>query len=99
MAAKNANVVVPAGGTWVRLTDSAASVATITIDNVGTEDVVIQGTTGAAPTAGSTDGVKIPPYMKVVNFPLADLFPGVAATQVWAIAPAGDGEVFVSHGA
>jgi len=100
MAAKNANVSVPTGAAWTRLTDSVANVTSITIANRGATKVVIQGTTGAAPTSGTKDGIELLPGMILVNQPLGDLFPGVSATQVWARSTTvRNGIVFVSHGA
>ena len=99
MSAKNENVAVADGETWVRLTDSAATVVSITLSNTGASEMIVMGTTGSTPVAGTEDGVRFFPGDGIANMTMADLFPGVTATQVWARSIAKAGDMFVSHAA
>lgn len=92
MAARNTQVTVPRL-TWTELTDS--DVTAITFQCQG-DDVLIAGTTGAAPAAASRDGVRYDTNEGERNVAMSDLFPGVSATRVFARSNTGS-VVFVSH--
>jgi hypothetical protein len=101
MAAKNETVTVAEGEDWVRLTDSGATVTEARVQNVGNTTIIVQATSGSAPTSGSEDGVRLTFLAGFdTDKPLSVLFPGVTSiSQLWARSIAGTGRVDVSHAA
>jgi hypothetical protein len=101
MAAKNELVTVTEGEDWVRLTDSGATVTQMRVQNVGNTTIIVQATSGSAPTSGSEAGIRITFLAGFdTDKPLTTLFPGVSSiSQVWGRSIGGDGEVDVSHAA
>jgi len=91
---RNTTVTAPAA-TWTQLTD--ADVASLTFQNVGSNYMLVKGTTTAvAPT--DTDGsLRYNPGQGEKSVFVIDLFPGLSgADRVWAYAP--DGTIAaVSH--
>lgn len=94
MAARNTDVSVPAG-TWTQLTDN--DVTAITFQNKSkVVDLYVKGTVGANAPTTTAGAIRYEPLMGERNAAVADLFPGVAATRVYAwCSDAVD--VFVSH--
>lgn len=94
MAAKNANVSLD--GNW-QLASADSVVTGITVSNLGNEDIKIMGTVGAvAPT--TEDGIILKPGDNIgAATTLADLFPGVAATRLYAKTDGRPGTLFISH--
>lgn len=92
--ARQATVDV-AKGTWTQLT--AADVAAITFQNIGSSYVLISGTNGAT-APGSTDGaLRYNPGQGEMNTSVADMFPGVSGVnRIWAYC-VGTSQVSVSH--
>lgn len=97
--AKNAPVALSSA--WTQLT--ANDVTSITLQNIGGNDVQVMGTVGAvAPAATeSPTGLVLEYGVAILNRTMADLFPGVAATRVYARTnpgfPNAAALVFVSH--
>ena len=94
MAAKNTNVVLD--GNWLLASDDAL-VTGVTLSNLGNEDVIIMGTVGAVvPT--DEDGIVLKPGDNIgPSTTLALLFPGVAATRLYAKTGGRPGTLFISH--
>jgi hypothetical protein len=90
---QNTNLVIPAA-TWTLLTD--ADVTSLTFQNKATSDLLIVGTVGAVAPTSFAAAITYGPSTGERNVALADLFPGVAATRVYAYSESG-GQVFVSH--
>jgi len=95
--AQNTHITL-AAGTWTSLTN--ANVTSITFQNVSQNYIWIKGTAGAvAPT--SIDGALRYDFSEgEANVPLSDLFPGLSAIRVYALAgdeAGGTGAVMVSH--
>lgn len=80
-------------GQWVQITN--ADVTEISFQLIEGSQVTIAGTSGATqPTAGCW---RYSAGQGERNAALADLFPGVAATRVWAQMIGGPGRIMVSH--
>jgi hypothetical protein len=82
-------------GVWTQLTD--ANVTSITFQNQGGDSVLVAGTVGATPPTTLDTAIKYGPGLGEANAALADLFPGIAATRVYAYSAHGGQQVFVSH--
>jgi hypothetical protein len=81
--AQNTTITVPAA-TWTQLTDS--NVATITFQNVGSNYILIKGTTNATAPTSNDGSIRYNPGQGERNAALSDLFPGIAGVRVWAYA-------------
>ena len=90
---KNTDVVLPIA-TWTQLTD--ADVTAITFQNKSGNYILVKGTVGATAPTDDDGAVRYNPGQGERNVAMTDLFPGVAATRVYAYAPTG-AEVMVSH--
>ena len=95
--AQDAVVTVAAGGTWTELTDG--NVTAITFQVLGNDYILVQATTGTAPTADTVNGFHYNAQMGAQNVSLTDLWPGVAsADRVFARTQTGNAcDVKVSH--
>ena len=91
--AQNTTVTLTAE-TWTQLTD--ADVTSITFQNKSGDYILVKGTVGASAPSDDDGAVRYNPGQGERNVSLSDLFPGVAATRVYAYAPNG-AEVMVSH--
>jgi len=91
--AQNTDVIIPIE-TWTQITN--ADVASITFQNKAGNFILIKGTVGASAPSDDDGAVRYNPGQGERNVSLSDLFPGVAATRVYAYAPTG-AEVMVSH--
>jgi hypothetical protein len=92
--AQNTTINVPAA-TWTILTD--ADVSAITFQNVGSDAVLIKGTTSASAPTDDTGSIRYMPGQGERNVSMGDLFPGLSgADRVYAYATNG-GRVMVSH--
>jgi hypothetical protein len=91
--AQNTDVVLPIA-TWTQLTD--ADVTAITFQNKSSNYILVKGTVGASAPTDDDGAVRYNPGQGERNVSLSDLFPGVAATRVYAYAPTG-AKVMVSH--
>ena len=91
--AKNTDITLPTA-TWAQLTD--ADVTSITFQNKSGDYILVKGTVGASAPSDDDGAVRYNPGQGERNVSLSDLFPGVAATRVYAYAPTG-AEVMVSH--
>jgi len=91
---RNTTVTIPAA-TWTQLTD--ADVASLTFQNVGSNYMLVKGTTNTvAPT--DTDGsLRYNPGQGEKSVFVVDLFPGISgADRLWAYSPDGTTSA-VSH--
>lgn len=80
-------------GEWTQITNAA--VTEISFQLIEGGQVSIAGTVGTTPpTAGGWRYLAGQGERKVA---LADLFPGIAATRVWAQMVGGSGRIMVSH--
>ena len=91
--AQNTDIPLPTA-TWTQLTD--ADVTSITFQNKSGDYILVKGTVGASAPSDDDGAVRYNPGQGERNVSLSDLFPGVAATRVYAYAPTG-AEVMVSH--
>lgn len=92
--AQNTTLSITAS-TWTLLTDS--NVSAITFQNVGSNHILIKGTSGATPPSNSTGAIRYNPGQGERNVSLADLFPGVSgANRIYAWAESAT-PVVVSH--
>ena len=91
--ARNTDIPLPTA-TWTQLTD--ADVTSITFQNKSGDYILVKGTVGASAPSDDDGAVRYNPGQGERNVSLSDLFPGVAATRVYAYAPTG-AEVMVSH--
>jgi len=91
--ARNTDILLPTA-TWTQLTD--ADVTSITFQNKSGDYILVKGTVGASAPSDDDGAVRYNPGQGERNVSLSDLFPGVAATRVYAYAPTG-AEVMVSH--
>jgi len=91
--ARNTDIPLPTA-TWTQLTD--ADVTSITFQNKSGDYILVKGTVGASAPSDDDGSVRYNPGQGERNVSLSDLFPGVAATRVYAYAPTG-AEVMVSH--
>ena len=91
--AQNTDIVLPIGA-WTQLTD--ANVTAITFQNKSGNYILVKGTSGATAPTDDNGAVRYNPGQGERNVLLSDLFPGIAATRVYAYAPTG-AEVMVSH--
>jgi len=91
--ARNTDILLPTA-TWTQLTD--ADVTSITFQNKSGDYILVKGTVGASAPSDDDGAVRYNPGQGERNVSLSDLFPGVAATRVYAYAPNG-AEVMVSH--
>jgi len=91
--AQNTDVVLPIE-VWTQLTN--ADVTSITFQNKSGNFILVKGTVGASAPSDDDGAVRYNPGQGERNVSLSDLFPGVAATRVYAYAPTG-AEVMVSH--
>ena len=91
--AQNTTINIPALE-WTQLTN--ANVTSITFQNKSGHPVFVHGTTGATAPTDRAGAIRYNPGQGERNVELADLFPGIAAVRVWAIADTGV-SVFVSH--
>ena len=91
--AQNTDIPLPTA-TWTQLTD--ADVTSITFQNKSGDYILVKGTVGASAPSDDDGAVRYNPGQGERNVSLSDLFPGVAATRVYAYAPNG-AEVMVSH--
>ena len=82
------------GGAWTQLTD--ADVTAITFQNTGGHEIYIAGTATASAPSNLDTAIRYNPGQGEANRTLADLFPGISATRVYAYAH-NTGSVFVSH--
>ncbi|UXU79587.1 hypothetical protein GB880_007015 [Paracoccus sp. SMMA_5_TC] len=85
-------------GQWVQLT--VADVTAISFQVIAGAEVHITGTDGPVPPGPGAAGWQYAPGQGERNVALADLFPGIAASRVWAQASGGGGvpgRVMVSH--
>jgi len=91
---QNTTISIPAA-TWTQITN--ADISSITFQNVGTNYMLVKGTTSAvAPT--NTDGsLRYNPGQGEKNVYLIDLFPGISGVdRAWCYSPDGT-SVAVSH--
>lgn len=100
MAAKNENVALVRGD-WTLITAASTAVTAVTIDNVGSHEVIIMATADeTAPADGTNDGIRLAPGLGIKSTDaLLSLFPGITPARVYALCLSNDGEVFVSHAA
>ena len=91
--AQNTDIVLPIG-VWTQL--SNADISAITFQNKAGNFILVKGTVGATAPTNDDGAVRYNPGQGERNALLADLFPGIAATRVYAYAPTG-AEVMVSH--
>lgn len=91
--AQNTDITLTAN-TWTQLTN--ADVTSITFQNKGTYHIFVKGTAGATAPTNDNGAVRYNPGQGERNVSLADLFPGIAATRVWALCQK-PLEVMVSH--
>ena len=91
--AQNTDVFIPIG-VWTQLTD--ADVTSITFQNKLGNYIFVKGTVGAVAPTDENGAIRYNPGQGERNVSLSDLFPGVAATRVYAYSPSGS-QVFVSH--
>jgi len=91
--ARNTDILLPTAS-WTQLTD--ADVTSITFQNKSGDYILVKGTVGASAPSDDDGAVRYNPGQGERNVSLSDLFPGVAATRVYAYAPTG-AEVMVSH--
>jgi len=91
--ARNTDILLPTAS-WTQLTD--ADVTSITFQNKSGDYILVKGTVGASAPSDDDGAVRYNPGQGERNVSLSDLFPGVAATRVYAYAPNG-AEVMVSH--
>jgi hypothetical protein len=95
MAAQNLNIALPKE-TWTQL--SNANITALTVQNIGTDNIRIMGTVGAVAPIDIDDGILLKPGERInSSVSLAVLFPGVAATRIYAYAVGVAGGAFVSH--
>lgn len=95
MAARNTTLNLTAGA-WSQLTDN--DVTNITFQNRGQTDIYIAGTASASEPANRLTAIKYAPGQGERNASLSDLFPGISAVRVYAVADSNI-EVYVSHAA
>lgn len=81
--------------TWTQLTDG--DVTAITFQVQRGDDVLVKGTVGAVAPTDNDGAVLYNTGQGEKNATLADLFPGVAATRVYANSLSGEGRVMVSN--
>jgi hypothetical protein len=92
--AYNGTVTIPAQA-WTQIT--AGDVTALRAQPVGFRDVWLMGTVGATPPTSTGGGLLIKEgSILSADLSLADLFPGVAATRVYAYCE-GETKVSVSH--
>jgi len=93
--AQNTTITLPAG-VWTELTNSNISGATF--QNNGGNAVFIAGTAGAVAPTDKLGSIRYNPGTgERSTVALADLFPGIAATRLYALAEKSGGQVFISH--
>ena len=93
--AKNGTETVGKFG-WTEITDNDITSATFQV--TGAHDVRVMGTVGSVAPTNPTDGILFEVFDGVTNRTLADLFPGVAATRLYAKSRNGGSKIFISHG-
>jgi hypothetical protein len=91
--AQNTDIVVPIG-VWTQLTN--ANVTSITFQNKSGNFILVKGTVGETAPTDNDGAIRYNPGQGERNASLTDLFPGIAATRVYAYAFSG-AEVMVSH--
>ena len=94
---KNALETVVGGTTWTELTDDDVTVISFQVR--GDDYVLVEATTGTAPSAGSIVGYHYNAQMGAQSLALAELWPGVTgADRVFARTETGNSVVvMVSH--
>ena len=81
--------------TWTELTNADATA--ITFQNQGVRPVLLKGTVGAVAPTDTLGALEYPPtFGEVSVLTLAEAWPGVASTRVYAISY-GTGKVTISH--
>lgn len=91
--ARNTTVTLTAGS-WTELTD--ADVQEVTFQNISSSYVLVQGTTGSAPSA-KAGSLRYNPGQGERNMPLSYLWPGVSGVvRLWAYSDQ-NVEVMISH--
>lgn len=95
------NTTASAQYTWTQLTDADAS--TVTVQNLGPDDIEIMATTSESTPASTVKGIRIPAGYAVIGKALSTLFPGLS-TPVRLYArlqdvdmPNQNAEIFFSH--
>ena len=91
--AQNTDITLPIGA-WTQLTDS--DVSSITFQNKSGNYILVKGTVGAVAPTDNDGSIRYNPGQGEASTLLSSLFPGIAATRVYAYAPSG-AEVMVSH--
>jgi hypothetical protein len=81
--------------TWTLLTDS--DVTSLTFQNQSNRHVFIKGTAGAVAPTNKAGAIEYAPGQGEVLRAVADLWPGISATRVYAYSETGNGKVMVSH--
>ncbi len=82
--------------TWVQLTNADATSITFMVRDG--EEVYIAGTVGAVAPSDFDSSLLYRNGQGERNANLTDLFPGIAATRVYARATTDEANIFVSHG-
>ena len=80
---------------WTEITDNDVSSATFQV--TGPNDVRIIGTVGAAVPTSTDDGIIYPSGEGETLRTLAELFPGIVATRLYAKSLTANSKVFISH--
>jgi hypothetical protein len=91
--AQNTTIAL-ASRTWTQLTNTDATSATFM--NLGPATVYIKGTVGATPPTDTLGGLAYEPGQGELNTSLANMWPGIAATRLYAYSGTPT-EVMISH--
>jgi len=83
---------------WTEITDNDITSATFQV--TGAHDVRVMGTVGAVAPTDPDDGVVFvaKDFDGVTKRTMDDLFPGIAATRLYARSLNGGSKIFISHG-
>ena len=91
--AQNTDITLPIAA-WTQLTD--ADITVITFQNKSGNFIFVKGTASATAPTDDNGAIRYNPGQGELKTSLADLFPGISATRLYAYAPTG-AEVMVSH--
>ena len=91
---KNETVVVNQN-VWTEITDNDMTIATFQV--TGANDVFLSGTVGAVVPAKPYDGLVYQVGDGEASRTMADLFPGVGATRLYAKSRTANSKIFIIH--
>lgn len=92
---QNTTINLPAGE-WVLLTDADVTACTFQVASSARLPVLIAGAVGAVAPTTTAGSITYDPSEGEYNIPLSEMFPGIAATRLYAYSSR-ETSIFVSH--